>query len=75
MAEVESVAGGLSERFGVRPGDRVALLTPNRMEVPVLVLALLRLGAVVVPLNPASAPQDWRFILTHSGARGLCGFR
>src|SRR5262249_44349433 len=57
----------------VRPGDRVALLTPNRMEVPVLVLALLRLGAVVVPLNPAASPEDWRYILTHSGARGLCG--
>jgi long-chain acyl-CoA synthetase len=72
VTRVEAVAGGLSERFGVKPGDRVALLTPNRMEVPVLVLALLRLGAVVVPLNPASSPEDWRFILTHSGARGLC---
>jgi long-chain acyl-CoA synthetase len=71
-ARVDAVAGGLWERFGVRPGDRVALLAPNRLEVPVLVLALLRLGAVVVPLNPASAPGDWRYILTHSGARGLC---
>ena len=72
VARVEGVAGGLAERFGVGAGDRVALLTPNRIEVPVLVLALLRLGAVVVPLNPASSPEDWRYILTHSGARGLC---
>jgi len=72
VTQVEAVAGGLSDQFGVTPGDRVALLTPNRMEVPVLVLALLRLGAVVVPLNPASAPEDWKFILAHSGARGLC---
>ena len=70
---VEAVAGGLSGRMGLRPGDRVALLTPNRLEVPVLVLALLRLGAVVVPLNPTSAPEDWRYILSHSGARGLVG--
>ena len=73
VARVEAVAGGLSERLGVRPGDRVALLTPNRIEVPVLVLALLRLGAVVVPLNPGSSLPDWKFILAHSGARVLCG--
>jgi len=71
-AKVESLAGGLSQQFGVGPGDRVAILAPNRLEVPVLVLAVLRLGAVVVPLNPGSAPEDWTYILGHSGARGLC---
>jgi long-chain acyl-CoA synthetase len=73
VAQVEAVAGGLAERFAVKPGDRVALLTPNRMEVPVLMLALLRLGAVVVPLNPAASADDWRYIVNHSGARGLSG--
>jgi len=71
-AAVDAVAGGLHTGFGVQPGDRVAILAPNRLEVPVLVLALLRLGAVVVPLNPSSAPEDWAYILAHSGARGLC---
>src|SRR5450631_2707209 len=75
VERVEALAGGLSERLGVRPGARVALLAPNRLEVPVLVLALLRLGAVVVPLNPAAAPEDWEYILRHSGARGVCGTR
>jgi long-chain acyl-CoA synthetase len=70
-AKVEGVAGGLREQLGVREGDRVAILAPNRLEIPVLVLALLRLGAVVVPLNPASAAEDWAYILKHSGARGL----
>ena len=71
-ARVEALAGGLHGAFGVRAGDRVAVLAPNRMEVPVLVLALLRLGAAVVPLNPGSAPEDWMYVLDHSGARGLC---
>ncbi len=71
-ARVEALAGGLAERFAVRQGDCVAVLAPNRLEVPVLVLALLRLGAVVVPLNPGSAIEDWAYILGHSGARGLC---
>ena len=71
-ARVEALAGGLHGEFGVRAGDRVAILAPNRMEVPVLVLALLRLGGVVVPLNPGSAVEDWAYALRHSGARGLC---
>jgi long-chain acyl-CoA synthetase len=71
-ARVERLAGALHQDLGVRPGDRVALLAPNRLEIPVLVLALLRLGAVVVPLNPASSPADWAYILGHSAARGLC---
>lgn len=71
-ARVEALAGGLDGEFGVRPGDRVAILAPNRLEVPVLALALLRLGVVVVPLNPGSAVEDWAYVLGHSGARGLC---
>jgi long-chain acyl-CoA synthetase len=70
-ARVDALAAALHEDFGVRLGDRVAILAPNRLEIPVLVLALLRLGAVVVPLNPAAAPADWAYILEHSGARGL----
>ena len=69
---ISALALSLSTHFDVRTGDRVAILAPNRLEVPVLVLALLRLGAVVVPLNPASAPEDWTFILEHSEAKGLC---
>src|SRR5438445_13802331 len=75
VARVEAVAGALHARFGVRSGDRVAILSPNRLEIPVLVLALLRLGAVVVPLNPTAAPEDWAYELRHSGARGVIGTR
>ena len=75
VARVESLAGALHAAHGVGPGDRVAILAPNRLEVPVLVLALLRLGAVVVPLNPSSASEDWAYILQHSRARGLCATR
>jgi len=28
-----------------------------------------------VPLNPGSAPEDWAYILVHSGARGVCATR
>ena len=37
---------------GVGPGDRVALTMPNVAYFPVAYYAILRLGAVVVPMNP-----------------------
>jgi fatty-acyl-CoA synthase len=51
------VAEGLA-RQGIGPGDRVAIFTPNRPEVPVLLLALARLGAIAVPLDPRCGVDD-----------------
>ena len=39
------------DRRGVRAGDRVAVLLPNRPEYVVIVHSLVRLDAVLVPLN------------------------
>jgi long-chain acyl-CoA synthetase len=75
LERIDRLAAALHLDQSVRRGDRVALLTPNRLEVPVIVLALLRLGAVVVPLNPVSAVEDWAYILGHSGARGVWATR
>jgi long-chain acyl-CoA synthetase len=75
VEKVDRLAGQLHGELGVDAGDPVAILAPNRLEVPVLVLALLRLGAVVVPLNPGSAVDDWTYVLRHSGARGLFATR
>ena len=69
---VDALAGALHVQFGIRRGDRVAILSPNRLEIPVLVLAALRLGAAVVPLNPSASAEDWSYVLGHAGARGLC---
>ncbi len=70
FARVEAVAGHLWSAHGVRPGDRIAVLSPNRLEVPVLMLATMRLGAAVIPLNPSGSSDDWTYIAAHSGARG-----
>jgi acyl-CoA synthetase (AMP-forming)/AMP-acid ligase II len=66
---VEAVAGYLWESLGIRRGDRIAVLSPNRLEVPVLMLAVMRLGGVVVPLNPAGPSDDWTYITAHAKAR------
>lgn len=45
------LARRLAER-GIKPGDRVGLIGPNALQWPVAALAVLKSGAVLVPLNP-----------------------
>jgi long-chain acyl-CoA synthetase len=71
VSHVERLASHLASKLGVKQGDPVALLSQNALEIPVLVLALLRLGAVIVPLNPGTPPEEWAYILGHCGAKGL----
>jgi acyl-CoA synthetase (AMP-forming)/AMP-acid ligase II len=61
------VAGLLAAR-GVAPGDRVGLL-PNIPEFPVLYYGVLRVGAVVVPMNPLLKAREVEYYLADSGAR------
>lgn len=55
--------------LGVEPGDRVALITENAPEWPIVAYACYRLGAVVVPTFAQQAPEQWRHVLTDSGAK------
>ncbi|MEU2632524.1 AMP-binding protein, partial [Kitasatospora sp. NPDC007106] len=48
---------------GVRPGDRVALVLPNVALFPVAYYAVLRAGAVVVPMNPLLKAREMAFVL------------
>ncbi len=54
---------------GVRAGDRVALIMPNVAYFPVAYYAILRLGAVVVPMNPLLKAGEVSFAWQDSGAR------
>ncbi len=67
---VAAVAAGLAAH-GVRPGDRVALLSENRPEWALADLAILSAGAVTVPLYPNATVEQARFILGHAEA-SLC---
>ena len=61
-ARARAVAGGLY-RLGIRKGDRVASLLPPGWHSVVLFLALVRLGAVAVPLNPGLRHRQLSHIL------------
>lgn len=64
------VAAGLAAR-GIGPGDRVALLLPNGTAHVVAWHAILRLGAIVVPLNIREERPELAFVIGHSGAKVL----
>jgi long-chain acyl-CoA synthetase len=57
--------------LGVRPTDRVALLSENCPEWTLTDAACLYLGAIDVPIYPTLAPQHVAYILRDSGARVL----
>jgi long-chain acyl-CoA synthetase len=53
---------------GVKPGDRVAVLSSTRYEWPILDFAILAAGAVTVPIYETSSAEQVRFVLADSGA-------
>jgi long-chain acyl-CoA synthetase len=59
------VAGGLAE-LGVNPGQRVAILSANRVEWHLADLGTLLNGSVTVPIYPTSSPTQVAYILGHA---------
>ncbi|KDN20688.1 type I polyketide synthase [Amycolatopsis rifamycinica] len=66
-ARTRRLAGHLAA-LGVRHGDRVAICLGNRVSTVESYFAVLRAGAVAVPLNPGAATAELEFPLTDSGA-------
>ncbi len=57
--------------LGVRRGDRVGVLLPQRPETAIAHLAIYKLGAVAVPLFVQFGPDALQYRLADSGARAL----
>jgi long-chain acyl-CoA synthetase len=53
---------------GVRPGDAVGLMLPNTIEFAIAYYAILRAGAVVVPMNPLLKAREVAYYLSDSCA-------
>ncbi len=58
-------------QLGLTPGDRIATLLPNRMELIVHYLACMKCGLVAVPLNYRYMAPEIDHALAVSGARVL----
>ena len=57
------------ESWGVRKGDRVAILSENRPEWTITDFAALALGAVTVPVYATQTAEQTSFLLNDSGTR------
>ncbi|WFU31355.1 class I adenylate-forming enzyme family protein [Bradyrhizobium brasilense] len=63
-----SVAHAL-RAFGVRKGDRIGVMLPNRVEFPILWFAIAKLGAVIVPINMRYTPREIEYVLSDTQAK------
>ncbi len=76
---ISAVAGNFLKR-GIRQGDRVGVWLGKTTEMVVTLLAVMRAGAIAIPINPVlKGPQvdhiladsDARLLLTNAGRKGL----
>ncbi|MEE8189798.1 MAG: AMP-binding protein [Kiloniellales bacterium] len=65
------LAGQLRGRYGLAPGERVALVMRNGPAVVELLFGCWHAGLAAVPVNAKLHPAEVRYILEQSGAR-LC---
>ena len=68
--EIDRAARGFLSQ-GIRPGDKIALWSPNVPEWMIAFLGLAKIGAITVPIDPAAAKDNLFYILGQSESRGL----
>src|SRR2546428_13980790 len=66
-AACDACARGLV-RSGLRPGDRLGILSLNRVEFVVVLLGAMRAGVVPVPINVKLSADTVSYILSDSSA-------
>jgi len=54
---------------GMVKGERVAIMSPNLLQYPVVLVGILRAGMTVVNVNPLYTPRELEHQLKDSGAR------
>ena len=69
--DIQQQANRLSNALaalGVRRGDRVALLLPQRPESAIAYMAVFQMGAVALPLSHLFGPDALEYRMEHAGA-------
>ncbi len=70
--KIDRMAAALTG-LGVQKGDRIALMLPNCPQYVYAYYACMKIGAVVVQVNPLYTPAEVEYIIKDSGAKVFIG--
>ncbi|RSK29338.1 long-chain fatty acid--CoA ligase [Bacillus sp. HMF5848] len=71
---VSNVAGYLQRKLNVKRGDPVLLYMQNSPQFIISYYAILKIGAIVIPINPMNTGEELSFYIKDCGIRhGLVG--
>lgn len=70
-ARISRAANWLAHDMRVRPGDRIGILSANHPSTVVLMFALARIGASMVPANPDYRLDEALYVLRHAQVSGV----
>lgn len=69
-AEAKAFTAHLQSKGFVK-GDRIAIMMPNVLQYPVVMIGILRAGLTVVNVNPLYTPRELEHQLKDSGAKAI----
>ncbi|GAA2583661.1 long-chain fatty acid--CoA ligase [Actinomadura fulvescens] len=72
--QVANQVANLLVSRGIKPGDKIALASPNLPYFPMIYFGALKAGAVVVPLNVLLKPREIAYHLADSDAKAFFCF-
>ncbi|MCP5078963.1 MAG: AMP-binding protein [Psychromonas sp.] len=67
----QRVATYLQQSLKLKQGDRVAIMMPNLLQYPIIMVGILRAGLVVVNINPLYTATELKHQLKDSGAKAI----
>ena len=67
---IERTARVLAGR-GVKKGDRVAIMATNTYAHVMLMFALARIRAIMVPVNPEFGVEEAKYVMSHAGVSAV----
>ncbi|MFA5493835.1 MAG: AMP-binding protein [Porticoccaceae bacterium] len=70
-AYASDFAGFLQNTLGLVPGDRLAIQLPNLLQYPVVVMAAIKVGVVVVNTNPLYTRRELDHQLSDAGVKAV----
>jgi crotonobetaine/carnitine-CoA ligase len=71
VLEAAGRAAALYAARGVKPGDRIGVMSLNHPSTVFTLLGLARLGATMVPVNPDFGVEEARYVLSHAQVSGV----